>query len=126
MKSAASTETAKRKDLGPRVKREELLNAPQRNWQLKSTYNDIYIVPSRKKHDSGWHLMVIVGVKEDGSLEQAAWCDDICWDVRGRDGYMMRSDMTFPGGVLHFWGARYEVGHSLSSTDVKVTEAPRG
>jgi hypothetical protein len=105
------------------TKRDELLSAPHReSWQKPTTYHEIFIVPSRKKHDSGWHVMVIVGVKPDGTFEQAAWCDDICWDVQGRAGYMMRTDCTFPSGILHFWGARYEVGMSLSSTDITVRE----
>jgi hypothetical protein len=119
-----STDGAKKK-CQSKASRTGLLKAKRRNWQEKSTYGEIFIVPTRKKHDSGWMCMAIVGVLPDGSYEQAAWCDDICWDVQGREGYMMRSDCTYPGGILHFWGARYEVGCSLSSTDIKVTEAPR-
>ncbi len=119
------TDTTKVKRTASDTKRDVLLSAPERNWQQKSTYRELFIVPSRKKHDSGWSVIVLVGVKEDGTFEQAAWCDDICWDVYGRAGYMMRTDCTHPSGILHFWGALYEVGCSLSSTDVKVTEIPR-
>jgi hypothetical protein len=34
----------------------------------------------------------------------------------------MRTDMTYPGGVVHCWGwdTRFTVGASLSSTDISV------
>lgn len=107
--------------------RDNLLAAKRRQWDEKSTYNDIYIVPTRKKHDSGWMVMAIVGVKDDGSFEQAAWCDDICWNIASmRKEYTMRNDCTYPGGIIHFWNARFTVGCSLSSTDITVEERPRG
>ena len=108
--------------------RKELEAAEDReNWQEPSTYSQIYLLPSRKKHDSGWSLVSIVGVKDDGSLEAAAYCDDICWKHeprKDRRDYTMRTDMTYPGGVVHCWGwsTEFVVGSSLSSTDVTVRQ----
>ena len=103
------------------TKRVALLKAQQREaWDKPTTYSELFVLPSGKKHDSGWALMVLVGVKKDGSLERAAWCDDICWDVQGVDEYRMRTDCTYPSGILHFWGSTYTVGASLSSTTVMV------
>ena len=109
-----------------KASRTGLLKAKERNWQEKSTYKDIFVVPTRKKHDSGWMLMAIVGVLPDGSYERAAWCDDICWDMQTtiRE-YSMRCDCTYPSGILHFWGATFTVGVSLSSTTVTVTDRER-
>lgn len=106
--------------------RAELLAAPDRDgWQGPTIYKSIYLVPSKKKHDSGYHLIRIVGVKEDGSLEGAAYCDDICWRHEGAPNqydYMMRIDMTYPGGIVRRWDwhRKFIVGASLSSTDVTV------
>jgi hypothetical protein len=120
------TMTDAKKTYGATTKREDLLSAPQRDWQKHSTYKEIFVVPSRKKHDSGWHVMVIVGVKDDGSLEQAAWCDDICWNVDSmKKEYTMRTDCTYPSGIMHFWNALFTVGTSLSSTDITVRELLR-
>lgn len=103
------------------LSRKELEAAPERlGWQETTFYRSIYLLPSRKKHDSGWHLICIVGAKEDGGLEKAAWCDDINW-AGSADG--LRMDMTFPSGVVHCWGRkRFAVGASLSSTDVSYGE----
>jgi hypothetical protein len=108
------------------LSRKELEAAPGREgWQGPSDYTSIYLLPGRRKHDSGYSLIQVVGVKDDGSLECAAWCDDICWKhsphPHGRD-YTMRTDMTYPGGVVHCWGwdTRFTVGASLSSTDISV------
>lgn len=106
--------------------RAELLAAPDREgWEGPTTYKSIYLVPSKKKHDSGWHLIRIVGVKADGALEGAAWCDDICWKHEQpprADDYTMRIDMTYPGGIVHCWDwhRKFIVGASLSSTDITV------
>lgn len=98
----------------------------EKPWQDKKTYRELFVVPSGKKHDSGWNLMVIVGVLPDGTYEKAAWCDDICWNLMTtKREYSMRCDCTYPGGILHFWGATFTVGHSLSSTDVTVTDRVR-
>lgn len=107
------------------VSRKDLEAAPERNWQEESTYSSIYLLPTKKKHDSGWHLICIVGVK-DGVLEKAAYCDDVCWNCEGdfRD-MALRMDMTYPAGVTHVWSNSFsfKVGSSLSSTN--VTLVPR-
>ena len=109
-----------------KASRTGLLKVKQiKDWAVNRTYTDIFVVPARKKRDSGWMVMVIVGVLPDGTYEQAAWCDDICWNIQTRREYSMRCDCSYPGGILHFWGATFTVGHSLSSTDVTVTERVR-
>ncbi len=105
------------------LSREVLESAPQRtDWQGPTVYDSLYLVPSEEKHDSGWMLIRIVGQKADGSLETAACCDDINWTHKPNPRGTMRSDMTFPGGVLHCWGngLLFTVGAALSSTDVEV------
>lgn len=112
------------------VSRAELEAAPQRkSWNEASEYDSIYLLPTRKKHESGFHLICIVGCNGE-KLEKAAWCDDICWKVghtHSGQGFSMRTDMTYPGGVAHVWGwnTRFRVGMSLSSTDVEVFHAPQ-
>ena len=108
------------------VPRKELEAAPEREgWEGPSVYRSLYLLPSRKKHDSGYGLIIIVGRSADGSLEKAAWCDDICWRHQAHPheyDYTMRTDMTYPGGIAHCWGwnTEFEIGASLSSTTVTV------
>lgn len=104
------------------VSRKDLEAAPERKWNEESDYSSIYLLPTKKKHDSGWHLICIVGLK-DGSLEKAAYCDDVCWNFNAPMRDMgLRMDMTYPGGVTHIWSNDYKfkVGTSLSSTDVTL------
>lgn len=106
------------------ISRKELEAAPERKWDEVKEYDSLYLLPSKKKHDSGYHLICIVGKNKD-KLEKAAWCDDICWnfdELKKWQWFSMRTDMTFPGGVAHVWGweTRFRVGCSLSSTDVHV------
>lgn len=108
--------------------RKELEAAPQRSrWDEVTRYSSIYLLPTRKKHDSGYHLICIVGQKSDGAFEKAAWCDDVCWQYDGPtmsqdNRYVLRTDMTYPSGICRMWGwdTAFEVGASLSSTDVLI------
>ncbi len=101
------------------IKRADLKALPRRKWDEISTYDSLLIVPSGKKHDSGYGWIEIVGCKDQAPIEVAACCDDICWHVQGGK-YAMRTDMLFPSNLVHVWGAKFEVGRSLSSTDIRV------
>lgn len=114
--------------MGLNFPRSALEAAPARaSWNMETVYDSIFLLPTRKRHDSGWHLICIVGIDGD-KLEKAAYCDDICWLVDGGNrSFRVRSDMTYPGGVAHFWGweTKFKVGCSLSSTDVTVIQAAK-
>jgi hypothetical protein len=113
-------------------KRKNLLKLPVRNWTEDSTYYSILIVPTGKKHDSGWALMAIVGTNEKfRPIEIAAYCDDINWiipeastsiPVRGDNYYIsdIHSDMHYPSNVMQMWSrvGKFKVGMSLSSTEI--------
>lgn len=107
-----------------KTKIKELRNLPFRDWDNTKTYHSLAVISSGKKHESGWALMYIIGLdKSRKPIEIAAACDDICWKIpKDISEYQFRNDMYFPNGVIHFWGneCMFEVGASLSSTDVKV------
>lgn len=108
---------------GTNVTRKELEGAPSRErWDEPTTYQSLYLL-SDGKHDSGFSLICIVGMKADGTLEKAAWCDDICWIQKSSKGaYSMRTDMCHPSRIVHCWGwdTTFKVMRSLSSTDIEV------
>ncbi len=116
--------------MNPRTNRKVLDGLPVRDWQAESTYDSLMIVPSGKMHDSGYHLIAIVGCRKNVPVEIAAYCDDIGVHVPmpspryGSDkqfsNYMFRVDMSYPSGIAHWWGAKFTVGTALSSTDVTV------
>ena len=46
--------------------REQLLSAPQRNFnEVLHNVTSLYIIPTRRKHDSGYNCMVYVAVVKD-------------------------------------------------------------
>lgn len=102
------------------MKIKDLLKLPERKWDEEAIYSSIAIINTKRKHDSGWALMAIVGLNEKQKpIEIAAYCDDICWDFNGLS---FRNDMFYPAGIIHFWSrqAKFKVGISLSSTDVTL------
>lgn len=107
--------------------RKELLALPQRPWDKEATYRSIALVPSGKKHASGYALIAIVGFSDDEKpCEIAAYCDDVSYSLA--EYYvtnplgLLRTDMLYPSGITHVWARhfRFKVGASLSSTEVHL------
>jgi hypothetical protein len=129
-----------------KVTRAALLALPERKWDAVTVYDFIYIVPTKRKHDSGWTLQAIIGaVRQTGDLvgEIAAYCDDVCWSFPlrhpydgikdGKHGMIMRTDCHWPSGIFRIWASgesyfcgRFKVGCALSSTDVDLVLEPVG
>jgi len=103
------------------ISRKDIANLPERAWAAEGIYDSILVVPSGKKHDSGFALMKIIGMNNLVPIEIAAWCDDICWKFPAlMNEYGLRNDMFYPSNIIHFWSNmyRFKVGRSLSSTDI--------
>lgn len=113
--------------------RTELLSAPIKEWDKKSQYDAIFLVPTRKKHDSGWMLIAVVGEKlivTDNNTcridyEIAAYCDNVCWKVPNIEEsvyWNLHTDCDYPSGLMHFHldGYKFEVGPSFSSTEITL------
>jgi len=48
--------------------RKELLALPKRDWDKETIYDSIAVVPSGKKHESGYGLIAIVGFDTDEGI----------------------------------------------------------
>ena len=110
------------------IKREELLNLPQKEFNKIEVYDWIIVVPTRRKHDSGWRLMALVGGKKVGKhyepVELIGYCDDINWRFpKNMNHNILRSDMTL-SNCIRFWSNNhsFKVGTCLSSTDIEIIE----
>lgn len=113
-----------------KITKKTLLSLPERKWCEIKKYNRILIVPTRKKHESGYMIIAIVGANFNGSdlmYEIAAYCDDICWDTSATGNLDVRMDCLYPSGVIQAWSNDYsfEVGCSLSSTTVRYIINPK-
>lgn len=102
----------------------DLKKLPVRDWKKESTYKTISVIYSGKKHNqSGWALMHIIGFDDKGEpIEIAATCDDIYWKIPKT--CTLRTDMHYPGGVIHFWSEFYffKVGYSHSTVFVELVQ----
>lgn len=106
--------------------RKELLALTRRNWNDVTSYSSILLVPTYDLHDSGWRLIAIVGCKDDGTPKEiAAFCDVVQWQTIRTD-YDISMDMIPQTNICRFHSIRmkFQVGVSLSSTDVKIVGEP--
>lgn len=111
-------------DNGENMTRNQLLALPCRAWNDVKDYLCIIVVPTGKKHGSGWALMAIVGCNENGKpYEIAAYCDDIQW-VTQQTEYEFRTDMFYKNSCIRFHSRefKYRVGASLSTTEIKMVK----
>ncbi len=111
--------------------RKELMALPVRPWGGESLYDSLLLTSTRKKHDSGWAVIAIIGVVKNQPHEIAACCcDDIEWKFPtmveyGKSRYtigQVRMDCAMKSGAMHFWqrNAKFKVGMALSSTTVEM------
>lgn len=100
--------------------RKELMALPQRDRGEVSEYDSLLILSARRKHESGWGVMAIIGVTDGAPVEIACQCcDDIAWS-----GATFRTDCAFRSGALHAWrkGGKFVVGYATSSLEVEVSD----
>jgi hypothetical protein len=103
-----------------KLTRKELMALPVRDWNSESTYDSVLIFGSKKKHDSGWGLMVVVGIIDNDPVEIASQnCDDINWQIPAKTNTYspnLRTDCCLKSGILHFWvsSAKFKVGTEVT------------
>lgn len=112
-----------------KLKKDELLSLPRKPFNEPHVYESIIVVPTRKKHDSGWRLMALIGCEEiDGKhcipTQVIGYCDDINWlfdKVSPKYHQALRCDMLL-SNCIRFWSNyfNFEVGCVCSSTDINL------
>lgn len=120
------------------IKRDELLSLPQKPFNEERIYQYILIVPTRRKHDSGWRLMALIGAtKGDDNTyrpkELIGYCDDINWILPENKNNSkniietyknrIRTDMTL-SNCIRMWSDNhvFKVGRCTSSVDITIIE----
>ena len=108
------------------MSRDKLYSLKTRRFDIRSTYDSVLVVPSTAVDDnSGYRLMLIVGVVDGEPVDIAASCDDVMWaggSVNGDAVNSLRFDMDPANDCVHVWGnyCRFEVGIAGESTTVTV------
>lgn len=110
--------------------RSELLSLPVREFESAPTwYDSLLILNNRRKHESGWGMISVIGILRGTPIEQATCsADDLNWYIKPSHSKLlpqMRTDCIYPAGALHFWGRglRFAVGWPTSSIDITVEAA---
>lgn len=96
--------------------RKEILALPARErkiCEILSGAKSAYIIPNRKKHESGWMCMTIIVTFEDGSAPVlfSDYTDDIAFY-----GEKFRMDCDYTSGVIRIWNSNYTFSVSGGSS----------
>jgi len=101
------------------TQRELLLSVPKRKWDdVIHGVDAVYIIPSRRKHDSGYACMDFVaafnGNKKRPKVRFGGGCDDV-----RLNGNHFRIDCEYPSRIIRIWNDRtsFYITHDLSSID---------
>lgn len=97
------------------MNRKELLDCPLRDWDgdIKHAVG-VYIIPTKKKHESGCAIMSFVALTKDGKrVRFGGRCDDV--SLKGSN---FRIDCDFQTKLVHIWNRNpFSITHDLSSID---------
>lgn len=107
---------------GENLTRKQLLSLPERKWNEIKKYHAVIVVPTGKKHSSGFALMALIGCNGNGEpYEIAAYCDDIQW-ITEVTRYGLRCDMFYKNCCLRFHSREFcfQISASLSTTEIKM------
>lgn len=101
------------------MNRKKLLSIPKRKWdEILNGVSGVYVIPSRRKHDSGWACMDFVAEFSDDKpmVRFGGGCDDVRFV-----GENFRMDCTYPHGIIHIWRwGRFSITHDVSSIDFRA------
>lgn len=88
--------------------------------QVGMQYRYIVVMPTRKKHESGFNIINLVGCDVNGLCEITSDCaDSIRWDV-GRD--VLMCDCLPRSGLIRYWLKSNRCFHvSVNNCDVEIT-----
>lgn len=95
--------------------RKELLAVPKREWDtILTNVTGVYIIPSGRKHESGFACMDFVAEFENEEkplIRFGGYCDDVVLE-----GKYFRVDCLYPSRIIHIWNRRgFTISSDLSS-----------
>lgn len=95
--------------------RKELLEVPKRKWdEVLEDVSSVYVIPSRRKHDTGYNCMDFVATTPKGMVRFGGECEDVRFT-----GSHFRMDCI--SGIIHIWNSgrsgTFSVSKDLSSID---------
>ena len=98
------------------ISRNQLLEVQHRKWDEEiHDVVGVYVLPSGRKHDSGFACMDFVAHTRGGQLIRfGGGCDDVRFVGGG-----FRMDCFHPSRIVHIWNSRkpFYITHDLSSIE---------
>lgn len=97
------------------MKRSELLSVPKRKCDETMTgVTGVYVIPSGRKHESGYTCMDFVSQTQNGLVRFGGCCDDV--RLKGSN---FRMDCEYPSRIIHIWNSSstFKITHDLSTID---------
>lgn len=96
------------------MNRKELLAVPKRKWDEELAAKCVYVIPSGRKHESGYAQMDFVAITEDGEkVGFGGVCDAVEFQGNG-----FRMDCLHPSRIIRIWNRNpFIVSAGISSID---------
>lgn len=96
------------------MNRKELLAVPKRKWDEELVAKCVYVIPSGRKHESGYTMMDFVAITENGEkVGFGGVCDDVALKGNG-----FRMDCLYPSRIIRIWNNEpFIVSEDISSID---------
>ena len=91
--------------------RKHLLQVPKRKWDEPIKTTSVYVIPSGRKHDSGFACMDFVADTTNGLVGFGGSCDDVAFE-----GKNFRMDCIYPERIIHIWNPKaFVISTGISS-----------
>lgn len=96
------------------MNRKELLAIPKRKWDEELVATSVKVIPSGRKHESGWACMDFVATTTDGEqIRFGGGCDVV--EFKGEH---FRMDCTYPNRIINIWNRNpFSITHDLSTIE---------
>jgi hypothetical protein len=110
------------------LKKQEILSLPKRDLkENNSEYTFLLLVPTRKKHDSGFAIFAVAGMKENKELELIGYMDDFYYSRENFESqelryFGLRFDCSLHGVIRIHGDNKFIVGINTSSTNFYFKE----
>lgn len=96
------------------MNRKELLAVPKRKWDEELMAKYVYVIPSGRKHESGYAQMDFVAITVDG---KKVGFGGVCNSVEFQ-GNWFRMDCLHPSRIIRIWNRKpFIVSVGISSID---------
>jgi len=117
------------KDHWSRWKRKQFLTLPSREyWNSKELpFDSLVLLPTKRKHNSGYMMMDIVGIRDNQPVLLLSGCSDVIHldGTGGRESLELRSkniciDMLYPSGLLRIFSYNYQITASAALSSFEI------